>query len=69
MSLSQNRAVKIVAAYVILGFVAMEILYLGVWCRPFTEYWAVPPDNGESRILFTHLPFSVLLPLFVCGVA
>lgn len=48
MSLSQNIAVKAVAAYVAIGFVVMEILYLGVWCRPFNQYWAVPPDNGTS---------------------
>ena len=49
MSLKQNVAVKIVAAYVLVGFVLMEILYLGVWCRPFSQYWAVPPDNSTSR--------------------
>ena len=48
MSLSQNRAVKGVAIYVGASFMVMEILYLGVWCRPFTEYWAVPPENSES---------------------
>ena len=48
MSLRQNIAVKAVAVYVAVGFVIMEILYLGVWCRPFNQYWAVPPDNGMS---------------------
>lgn len=47
MSLKQNLAVKIVAGYVVVSFVVMEILYLGVWCRPFSQYWAVPPDNGK----------------------
>lgn len=46
MSLRQNLAVKIVAGYVVVGFVVMEILYFGVWCRPFNQYWAVPPNNG-----------------------
>ena len=49
MSLRQNLAVKFVAVYAALGFVLMEILYLGVWCRPFTQYWAVPPDNGKNQ--------------------
>lgn len=49
MSLKQNLAVKIVAGYAAFGLVLMEILYLGVWCRPFTEYWAVPPDSGMLR--------------------
>lgn len=47
MSLKQNIAVKFVAAYVAFGFVLMEILYLAVWCRPFTEYWAVPTSNSK----------------------
>lgn len=35
----ENIAVKILAAYVAVTFVVMEILYLGVWCRPFSNYW------------------------------
>lgn len=50
MSLSQNLAVKFVAAYTAAGFVIMEILYLGVWCRPFNQYWAVPPENSMSSL-------------------
>lgn len=48
ITLRQNIAVMMVAAYVIVGFVLMEILYLAVWCRPFHQYWAVPPDNGNK---------------------
>lgn len=48
MSLKQNLAVKIVALYTIVGLVVMEILYFGVWCRPFSQYWAVPPKNCTS---------------------
>ena len=48
MSLKQNIAVKAVAVYVADGFVLMEVLYLGVWCRPFNQYWAVPPNNRTS---------------------
>ncbi|PQE15261.1 hypothetical protein CJF32_00007900 [Rutstroemia sp. NJR-2017a WRK4] len=40
--------VKIVAVYVGLSLVAMEVLYFGVWCRPFSNYWAVPTPNGLS---------------------
>lgn len=42
----QVLTLKIVAAYVAFSFVFMEVFYLGVWCRPFSEYWAVPPGNG-----------------------
>jgi hypothetical protein len=44
--LKQQLAVKIIGAYVVGGLVLMEILYLGVWCRPFHDYWAVPTPNG-----------------------
>ncbi|RFU34850.1 hypothetical protein B7463_g1477, partial [Scytalidium lignicola] len=45
--LKQQVAVKIVAVYVAMTFVIMEILYFGVWCKPFHEYWKVPVDNGR----------------------
>lgn len=45
--LKQQLAVKIVAAYVALNWVVMEVLYLGVWCRPFNHYWQVPVENGK----------------------
>ncbi|KAK0383392.1 hypothetical protein NLU13_9304 [Sarocladium strictum] len=55
MSLKQNVAVKFVAGYVVVSFVVMEILYLGVWCRPFSQYWAVPPDNVQCSAATNHL--------------
>lgn len=48
LGLKQNIAVKIVAGYVGVSFVVMEILYFGVWCRPFSHYWRVPVDNGTA---------------------
>ncbi|KAI9745526.1 MAG: hypothetical protein M1818_001060 [Claussenomyces sp. TS43310] len=33
----------------------MEILYFGVWCRPFHEYWAVPTDNIQCSAAVHHL--------------
>ena len=50
--LKQQLAVKIVGAYVIVALIVMEVLYLGVWCRPFNGYWKVPVENGMS------FPFS-----------
>ncbi|CAJ2509533.1 Uu.00g145590.m01.CDS01 [Anthostomella pinea] len=61
MSLKQNISVKIVAVYVTLGFVVMEILYLGVWCRPFSQYWAVPPDNVQCSAATNHLITNAVL--------
>ncbi|KAM5363825.1 hypothetical protein ACJZ2D_011801 [Fusarium nematophilum] len=61
MSLKQNLAVKVVGGYVTVGLIVMEILYLGVWCRPFTEYWAVPPDNTQCSAATNHLITNAVL--------
>jgi hypothetical protein len=36
-------------------FVVMEILYLGVWCRPFNNYFAVPTPNIQCSAATNHL--------------
>ncbi|KAI1305113.1 hypothetical protein F5Y03DRAFT_164414 [Xylaria venustula] len=51
----QKLFVKIVAGYVAFGFVIMEILYFGVWCRPFNQYWAVPPNSIQCSAATNHL--------------
>ncbi|KAH7029264.1 uncharacterized protein B0I36DRAFT_411099 [Microdochium trichocladiopsis] len=61
MNLKQRVAVKIVAGYAAAGFVIMEILYLGVWCRPFNQYWAVPPDNIQCSAATNHLITNLVL--------
>lgn len=48
----ENIAIKVLLGYVVLTFVVMEILYLGVWCRPFHNYWV---SDGTSHVLFTKL--------------
>lgn len=39
----------------------MEILYLGVWCRPFSQYWAVPPSNSQCSAATNHLITNAVL--------
>lgn len=29
--------------------VLMEVLWFGVWCRPFSQYWAVPASESPVR--------------------
>jgi len=48
--LKQNLAVKVLAGYCVLGFVLTQILYLGVWCRPIQQYWAVPVKDCEFHL-------------------
>lgn len=45
--LPQRKLVVATSIYVGVSFVIMEILYLGVWCRPFSQYWAVPTHSSK----------------------
>ncbi|TVY32772.1 hypothetical protein LSUB1_G007143 [Lachnellula subtilissima] len=53
--LKQRWAVKVVGIYVVVDWVIMEILYFGVWCRPFPQYWAVPVANTQCSAATHHL--------------
>lgn len=48
--LPQRKLVIATSIYVAVTFVVMEILYFGVWCRPFNQYWAVPPNSSECIV-------------------
>jgi hypothetical protein len=54
-NLRQHLAVKLVAVYVVSTYCIMFILYFGVWCRPFHDYWAVPTDNVQCTTALNHL--------------
>lgn len=51
----QSLAVKLLAGYIAATYIFMEILYLGVWCRPFSNYWAVPTPNKQCNAATNHL--------------
>ncbi|KAB8226594.1 hypothetical protein BDV33DRAFT_186648 [Aspergillus novoparasiticus] len=40
--------VKILMAYIAISFVIVEIFYYGIWCRPFSNYFAVKADNDPQ---------------------
>ncbi|KAF2488307.1 hypothetical protein BU16DRAFT_230397 [Lophium mytilinum] len=61
MLLPQHIIVKVVAGYVAVGFVLMEILYFGVWCRPFDQYWAVPTNSTQCSAATNHLITNAVL--------
>ena len=50
----ENIAIRILAAYVAIGFVVTEILYFTAWCRPFSEYYRVPTDLNQCNALIDH---------------
>ncbi|KAF2724149.1 hypothetical protein K431DRAFT_282416 [Polychaeton citri CBS 116435] len=51
----ENIAVKILGVYIVVGFIVMEVLYFGVWCRPFSNYWALPTPNPQCDAATDHL--------------
>ncbi|KAH8593893.1 hypothetical protein B0O99DRAFT_493547, partial [Bisporella sp. PMI_857] len=61
IGLGQRLAVKVIAGYVAFGFVLMEILYFGVWCRPFDHYWQVPVENTQCSAATNHLIVNACL--------
>jgi hypothetical protein len=53
--LKVNWLVKCLACYMIATFIIMEVLYFGVWCRPFHNYWALPTPNLQCSTAKNHL--------------
>ncbi|KAL2802096.1 hypothetical protein BJX63DRAFT_133981 [Aspergillus granulosus] len=53
--------VQVLAGYVALGFVVIEITYFAVYCRPFSQYWAVPVDNPQCA---TYQHYSITQAVF-----
>lgn len=51
---NENIAIKLLSAYVALGFVVIEVLYFGAWCRPFREYYAVPTRSSQCNAMVHH---------------
>jgi hypothetical protein len=55
VNLDAHKYVIVLICYVAATFVIMEILYLGVWCRPLSNYWAVPTPNVQCSAATDHL--------------
>jgi hypothetical protein len=50
---NENIAIKLLSAYVALGFVVIEILYFAAWCRPVSGYWTLP-TTPQCNALVNH---------------
>ncbi|KAK3618190.1 hypothetical protein LTR56_021401 [Elasticomyces elasticus] len=59
----ENIAIKVLCGLVAFGFVFMEIFYFGVWCRPFSNYWAVPTPNIQCDAATNHLITNAVINL------
>ncbi|KAK4455087.1 hypothetical protein QBC34DRAFT_391536 [Podospora aff. communis PSN243] len=55
--LRESLAVKVTFGYCVVTFILVQVLYLGVWCRPIHNYWAVPipPGNDQCKNYHHHL--------------
>ncbi|KAL2821457.1 hypothetical protein BDW59DRAFT_150115 [Aspergillus cavernicola] len=53
--------VQVLAGYVVLGFIVIEITYFAVYCRPFSQYWAIPVDNPQCA---TYQHYSITQAVF-----
>ncbi|KAL5381539.1 hypothetical protein PMIN06_000348 [Paraphaeosphaeria minitans] len=62
MSLRHNVFVKLVAWYVVLSFILMEILWF-IWCRPFNFHWKVPAPNLNCSAETNHMITNDVLNL------
>ena len=47
--------------YIILGLLITEICYLTVFCKPFSQYWAVPVINDQCA---TYAHYSIMQATF-----
>ncbi|KAH8909402.1 hypothetical protein BR93DRAFT_975677 [Coniochaeta sp. PMI_546] len=54
----QQLAVKIIACYCALGYILTMALYLGYWCTPIYEYWAVPVRISQCATYYHHMMFA-----------
>lgn len=50
----ENIAIKLLSAYVAVGFIVIEVLYFAAWCRPFHEYYAVPARSSQCNAMVHH---------------
>lgn len=62
--LKQHLAVKIVGVYVVGNLILMEVLYFGVWCRPFNQYVCLLLFFASDLVL--HVIFVVAFSTLQC---
>lgn len=60
-NLKSNLYVKILSVYVAVGFVVIMVTYYAVFCRPFSQYWAMPVDNLQCA---TYQRYSITQAVF-----
>lgn len=60
-NLPSRLYVKILSVYVAIGFAVIMITYYAVYCRPFSQYWAMPVSNPQCA---TYQHYSITQAVF-----
>lgn len=60
-NLKSNLYIKILSVYVAVGFVVIMVTYYAIYCRPFSQYWAMPVDNMQCA---TYQYYSITQAVF-----
>jgi hypothetical protein len=60
-NLKSNFYIKILSIYVAIGFVVIMVTYYAVYCRPFSQYWAMPVENMQCA---TYQHYSITQAVF-----
>ncbi|KAK8204097.1 hypothetical protein IWZ01DRAFT_106155 [Phyllosticta capitalensis] len=70
--LREHIFTKLVAGYIVLSYIFIQITFFAAWCRPFSQYWAFPAKNPQcanyNNYLITILVFNVTSDLLLIGV-
>ena len=60
-NLRSNLYIKILSVYVALGFIVIMVCYYAIYCRPFSQYWAMPVKNMQCA---TYQRYSITQAVF-----
>ncbi|CAG8330779.1 unnamed protein product [Penicillium nalgiovense] len=60
-NLKSNFYIKVLSIYVATGFVVIMVTYYAVYCRPFSQYWAMPVENMQCA---TYQHYSITQAVF-----
>ncbi|PYH79394.1 hypothetical protein BO82DRAFT_340265 [Aspergillus uvarum CBS 121591] len=53
--------VNMIAAFIAVGFLAIMVTYYAVYCRPFSQYWAMPVQDMQCA---TYQNYSITQAIF-----
>ncbi|KAK0716053.1 hypothetical protein B0H67DRAFT_666603 [Lasiosphaeris hirsuta] len=54
----QQLAVLFIAGFCVIAYILVMSLFLGYWCAPIYEYWAVPYNQSECATYYHHMMFA-----------